>query len=183
MTGRGAKAAPIWRRSLSAHEASHAVMAYRYRQAIGPRGVWIARPGVGETDVGPLCKAKPPRNGKRREAWKRRARAEVVSLLAGPVAEWMALGRPVNSKFRPRGADPDSDLRRVDRYLAELAGADGTGAEQWRLQERTKRLLCHPRTWRGILAVAEKLAETGSVRGYQAYAIFRANRVPRARRL
>jgi hypothetical protein len=53
----------------------------------------------------------------------------------------------------------------------------------WLYCDWTRRLLREPRTWRAIQELAARLIQSGFVSGEDAETIFRAHKVPRARRI
>jgi hypothetical protein len=106
-------------------------------------------------------------------------RAEIVTVLLGPMAEYKAGRYRVNWLLEPKGAE-SIDVSQVRRFLAELYPAEQRAGAQWSLQEATKRLL-RERAWRAIRAVAAELVKMGKMEGPEVSAVFRAHRVPRVR--
>jgi len=170
------------RRSAAVHEAGHLFGAWRYRQAIGPRGVRITDAGTGRADVPPiasLAEVRRLRSARKDREAKGRVRAEIVTVLLGPMAEYKAGRYRVNWLLEPKGAE-SIDVSQVRRFLAELYPAEQRAGAQWSLQEATKRLL-RERAWRAIRAVAAELVKMGKMEGPEVSAVFRAHRVPRVR--
>lgn len=172
---------------LAVHEAAHALMAYRYRSLIGDRGIWIRGNRGGEANVPPLAS---PREGWRltRDSpdwavWATRAKAEVISNLAGPIAEWIHAGSRRVPLLSPDG-DPRGDLVRAQRIMSALAGLGVcTLLLQGRLQGDARRVLTGPQVWPAIIAVAGAVVRRGQMTGPEVFRLFEKHGVPRIQKL
>jgi hypothetical protein len=173
---------------LAVHEAAHALMAYHYRSLIGDRGVWIRGNRDGEANIPPLATSREgwrlTRDTPEWKAWAARAKAEAISLLAGPVAEWIYAGsRRVPLLYDP-DRDPRGDMVRVERIMSALAGPGVcTLLLQGRLQGAARRVLTGPQAWPAIIAVAGEVVRRGQMTGPEVFRLFEKHRVPRIQKL
>jgi hypothetical protein len=175
---------------LAVHEAAHAAMAYRYRSLIGNRGVWIRGNRGGEANVPTLASSREgwrlTHHTPEWKAWASRARAEVISLLAGPIAEWIYAGArrvPLLSDPEEVRRDPRGDMVRAERLISALAGPSGYLALQGSLQVATRRILTGVETWPAIIAVAGALVRRGQMTGPEVFRVFEKHGVPKIQKL
>jgi hypothetical protein len=176
---------PRDRKSLCLHEASHALCCHRYAKPIGKLGVWIdgCLGGVDTRPIATPSQARRFRGNGEWAAWKRRAEAEIISLMVGDLAELRYFRWPMDMPIGPADGDPINDLARAERILRVMVGRGDHGALERRLQRRAARILCHAKAWRAVCAVARALTAKRVLSGAEALTIFRRHNAPVAKPL
>ncbi len=159
------------------HEAGHALAALREGRQVSLVFAFHKYPGNGmclyaPKPINPHDLAFNP--GTAKAAWKHTLEAtcaEIRIALAGPLAEAKVLGKPLRSL----GARSDLDkciyevkrLKMLRSYIARYTDLDPVGASNILSREKRKvrQWIAHPKVWKVIVQLAQKLSAQGILNG------------------
>jgi hypothetical protein len=177
-----------WKWALGCHELGHAVIHWHFKNGLDEEGVWIdTETGKGGFHVrshfsGAMIAAvlRNSLDEEGRALFIRDVEREIIRLLGGPVAEFLAGGsNPTRAiRFCEEYRNSGSDSARIRDLLRGLTGKDDK-EYQMRLQDECKAILIDERAWRAIEHLAEMLVDRSKLSGPEIEAVFQAFEVPR----